>query len=126
MLKEFIKRPGRQTRNTHADFALDLINRWSEYSCIMDYMSKVDTTELKQAELGNVNRGRSNGNGMETDLVETDVAETEVQFKMIRHAFSFEKYGTHWNTVCGNDPSVGVNHPYCELLECQTKALKKS
>eukprot|EP00978_Attheya_sp_CCMP212_P046895 scaffold418333_cov39-Attheya_sp.AAC.1 len=53
MLKDFVKRPGRRTRKTHADFALDLINQWSEYSCITDYMSKADTTELEHAELGN-------------------------------------------------------------------------
>eukprot|EP00978_Attheya_sp_CCMP212_P019475 scaffold54630_cov29-Attheya_sp.AAC.2 len=30
------KRPGCRSRKTHADFALDLINRWSECSCITD------------------------------------------------------------------------------------------
>ena len=118
MLKEFVKRPGRRTRKTHADFAVDLINRWSEFSCITDYMSKVDTTELEHAELRNSNIRKST-------CTETDVEETEDQIKMIRHAFSFEKLGGQWNTVCGNDPSLGVNHPYCVLLECQLKALKK-
>eukprot|EP00978_Attheya_sp_CCMP212_P033007 scaffold131379_cov61-Attheya_sp.AAC.1 len=55
MLKEFIKRPGKQTRRTHANFALDLINRWSEYSCINYYMSTVDKSELDDAVLTSSN-----------------------------------------------------------------------
>ena len=114
MLKDFIKRPGRRTRKTHADFALDLVNRWSEYSSITDYMATTDQTEMDNADMSPQSR----------NVPVHVVDDTDSNTKMIRHAFSFSKLGGIWNTVHGKEHTVGVIHPYCELLPCQLRALK--
>jgi hypothetical protein len=119
MLKEFIKRPGKRTRRTHADFALDLINRWSEFSCINDYMSTVDKSELEDAVLTS-----SNNNVVVHPGTQGNNGEPGAMFKMIRKAFSYQKCGNEWHTVSGETTYLEVIHPYCELLKCQVTALK--
>jgi hypothetical protein len=123
MLKEFIKRPGRRTRRTHADFALDLINRWSEFSCITDYMSSVDKSELEDAVLTS-----SHNNEIllpnERGVTQENNGEPAPIVKMIRKAFSYRKCGNEWHTICGRTTHLQVIHPYCELLKCQLSALK--
>ena len=127
MLKDFIKRPGKRTRRTHTDFALDLMNRWSEFSSISDYMSTVDKSDLDDAILPQMNNNSQPiprvpifGDNADNTVVD----EPDRRYKMIRNAFSFQKLGNTWHTVCGTSMTMDVIHPDCQLLPTQLLALK--
>ena len=125
MLKDFIKRPGKRTRRTHTDFAKDLMNRWSEFSSISDYMSTVDKSALDDAVL--LMHTTNNSQPIPRASILGNVAvvdEPDTRYKMIRNAFSFQKLGNTWHTVCGTSTTMDVLHPDCQLLPTQLVALK--
>ena len=122
MLKDFIKRPGKRTRRTHTDFAMDLMNRWSEFSSITDYMSTVDKSDLDDALFDSSYYNLHIPHV--TTAPDANLLEPEKNYKMIRKAFSYQKIGNSWHTVCGNTEVMDIVHPHYDLLPSQVLALK--
>jgi len=113
-LKTFVKHPAKRTRKTHCDFSQDLVNRWSEYASISEYINEIsiednDIDDTRDETL-TANAGEQND---------------DEQIHLSRKAFSYIKIGRDWNTKVGKESTRGIFHPHYDLCDVQLHALSR-
>ena len=121
-LKTFVKYPAKTTRKTHAEFSHDLINRWSQHTCVNQYINNCEhipsledmLQEGDQSSTVIYPRGSFQGLGDDDSLV-----------KLSKVVFYYCLYGNNrtWHTVVGRNRERGIHHPFFPLQESQKRAL---
>ena len=110
-LKTFVKKPGKRTRRTYADFCKDLANRWSESQHIESILSDLQVDE----------------DNLEDDSSPANNRQLRIEIgdrKLSKPHFTFLRLDGKWHTQVGRTCDDNVSHPQFVLPSEGVKALK--